>query len=105
MSKFQPGQSGNPGGRPKVISEIQALAREHKTEAIDTLVAIMRDEGASAAARVSAATAILDRGFGKATQTIESNLRDRPLRELTDAELNQLIHEYGIADLEVKNED
>jgi hypothetical protein len=87
MGKFQPGQSGNPGGRPKVISEIQALAREHKAEAIDTLVSIMRDEGASAAARVSAASAILDRGFGKPTQTVDGNLLSRSPDELSDAEL------------------
>ena len=27
MSKFKPGQSGNPGGRPKGFAEVRELAR------------------------------------------------------------------------------
>ena len=38
---FEKGQSGNPGGRPKVVAEIKELARAHTGEAIKTLVSIM----------------------------------------------------------------
>ena len=63
---FAPGgPSANPGGRPRVIADVQALAREHTQEAVATLVAIMRDPDAPAAARGGAANAILDRGWGK----------------------------------------
>ena len=31
---WQPGRSGNPGGRPKAALDIQALAREHTPDAI-----------------------------------------------------------------------
>ena len=35
MSKFKPGQSGNPGGRPKGFAEVRELAREHTVAAIE----------------------------------------------------------------------
>jgi hypothetical protein len=67
---FQKGQSGNPGGRPKVVAEVKELARAHTGEAIKTLVSIMTDPKAAPAARVSAANALLDRGYGKPPQHI-----------------------------------
>src|SRR5262252_6226016 len=84
--KFQPGQSGNPGGKPKAIVEVAAAARERTTEAIETLNKIMTDKDATASARVSAAVAILERGWGKAPQTVNLR-RDSDLREMTDDEL------------------
>jgi hypothetical protein len=53
-------------------TEIRLMARSHTRTAINVLVGIMRSEDATAAARVSAANAILDRGWGKATQPLES---------------------------------
>ena len=67
---FKPGVSGNPGGRPKVIGEVRDLAREHTVTAIDTLVSIMCNENAAAAARITAAQAILDRSYGKPSQSM-----------------------------------
>ena len=34
---FQKGQSGNPGGRPKVVAEVRELAQEQTEKAISTL--------------------------------------------------------------------
>jgi len=55
----------------KTLTEIRSLARSHTRTAINALVGIMRSKDATAAARVSAANAILDRGWGKATQPLE----------------------------------
>jgi hypothetical protein len=85
--KFKKGVSGNPGGRPKVVGHVQELARTYTTEAIEALVGVMRDVGAPPAARVTASTAILDRGYGRPAQTIDANLQRKNIDELTDAEL------------------
>jgi hypothetical protein len=50
------------------LGDVQELAREKSPEAITTLANIMRDAKAPPAARVAAANALLDRGYGKPTQ-------------------------------------
>ena len=52
--------------------------RQRTEEAIDTLAAIMGDEKAPPSARVSAAQALLDRGWGRAPQhfDIDQTTRD-----------------------------
>jgi hypothetical protein len=56
----------------KSRTEIRALARSHTRTAVSVLIRVMRSKDATAAARVSAANAILDRGWGKASQPVES---------------------------------
>jgi hypothetical protein len=63
--RFKPGISGNPGGRPKGHGEIRELARAHTMTALQALVEIA-ERGENESARVAAANAILDRGWGKA---------------------------------------
>lgn len=64
------GPSPNPGGRPAIIGELRDLAREHTAEALATLVEVMKDGAAPHAARTAAATAILDRAFGRPAQEV-----------------------------------
>lgn len=88
---FQKGVSGNPGGRPKVLGDVQELARQKSPEAIETLSNIMRDEKAAPAARVAAANALLDRGFGKPTQPISQSLAKVDPSTLSDEELAAIV--------------
>ena len=70
MAKFKTGTSGNPGGRPKVVGEIQELARQRAPEAIVEL-ARLSTKAKSETARIAAIRELLDRGYGKARQSME----------------------------------
>lgn len=63
----------------KASLQIKSLARAHTERALQVLAGIMDAENAPHAARVAAATALLDRGWGKPTQLIGGD-EDNPLR-------------------------
>jgi len=78
--RFQPGQSGNPGGKPKktipverngeiVHLSLSEIAREHTIESVNTLLAVMK-EGANSD-RNQAAKLMLEFGWGKPKQSLE----------------------------------
>jgi hypothetical protein len=58
--------------KARTLTEIRSLARSHTKTAVNVLVGIMRSDDSTPAARVSAANAILDRGWGKAAQPLEN---------------------------------
>lgn len=60
----------------KSPTQIKSLARAHTETAINTLAGIMNQSEAPHAARVSAATALLDRGWGKPAQAITGGDED-----------------------------
>lgn len=64
-TQYRAGTSGNPSGRPAGRSDLARYMRTHTRDACDALLEIARDRDAPAGARVLAASAILDRGWGK----------------------------------------
>lgn len=65
----------------KAPAEIRSLARAHTKSALKVLAGIMNESEAPAAARVSAAQALLDRGWGKPTQFIGGDV-ENPLQQI-----------------------
>jgi hypothetical protein len=76
---FKPGQSGNPGGRPKGEGRVREAAREHTDAALGVLVTAMGDEDVRV--RIKAAEVILDRGWGKAAQPIGGSEELGPIEQ------------------------
>jgi len=65
---------GRPRGVPnKATAAVRDIAQQYTVEAVEALAAVMRDATAPPAARVSAATALLDRGHGRPTQPISGD--------------------------------
>ena len=65
---FQKGQSGNPGGRPKVAPEVRELAKEHGPRAFARVVELMDSKDGSLA--LAACKEVLNRTFGKSPQPL-----------------------------------
>lgn len=66
---FKPGQSGNPGGRPKKYGIFVANCREHTQEALDAILDVLRS--GKDKDRLTAAGLLLDRAWGKALTRVE----------------------------------
>src|SRR5437764_12444772 len=86
---FKPGQSGNPGGRPKRhIGDLSRETRRYAQLALSTLVKICR--GGLERNRLAAARELLDRGYGRPIQMVDASILTKKLNELTPDELAAL---------------
>ncbi len=100
--KFKKGQTGNPNGRPKLPDLREAMAKvlAEEKDGMSALEAILKALRVKATkGDVRAAQELLDRGFGKAKQSVDvvsksdvtiqgfdySKLSDATLRELANA--------------------
>ena len=70
MAKFCKGISGNPGGRPKVLGEVQELARQYAPTAIVELARLAL-KAKNETTRIAAIRELLDRGYGRTRQSVE----------------------------------
>lgn len=91
--------AGRPKGqRNKLTADVKVIAQSYGEEAIDLLAEIMRDQKAPHAARVAATKEILDRGYGKAHQSLDHTSSDgsmtpaKAAREMSDEELMAIAH-------------
>jgi hypothetical protein len=82
--KFRKGQSGNPGGRPKVLGDVQELARQHAPTVIVELARLALGQRARLRGLLQFRE-LLDRGYGRPRQAMEVSVpADNPLQLLLD---------------------
>ena len=112
LSPWQPGQSGNPSGRPRGTRDLAGYVLESTDggqELVDVLVSIARgfmpnvavqkgsrprkDQQVRPADQLKAIEMLLDRGFGRSPQQpdIAHSVSDRPLEHLSDETLRLLV--------------
>ena len=112
LSPWQPGQSGNPSGRPRGTRDLAGYVLESTDggkELVDALVSIARgvmpnvaaqegsrprkDQQVRPADQLKAIEMLLDRGFGRSPQQLDiaHSVSDRPLQHLSDETLKLLV--------------
>jgi len=67
----RPGAGRKPGQVSQAKRDIAEMAKGHAAKALEVLIGIASNSKAPSAARVSAASAILDRGYGKPRQAVD----------------------------------
>jgi len=76
--RILPGTVLNPAGGNKNVTEVTTLAKTFTTLAVSTLAEIAANRKAPAAARVTAAEALLNRAWGKAPVSADLTVRGVP---------------------------
>ena len=93
---FVPGRSGNPKGRPLSATTAQLYMLRYFREAADLLIELMRTGTKEDAVRLAAIREVLDRGVGKAIQSVSMDLNiEKPLQSMTEQELQSFRQRYA----------
>ncbi len=90
-TRFKPGVSGNPNGRPKKAQQIVEKAQDNAEKALKALIDLMGSDDERV--KLAAAMAILDRGLGKPKQTIDDGRK----QEIGDYSTDELRAIAGIS--------
>jgi len=98
------GQSGNPGGRPKLLHEVREAARSHSVWGIGRLRELAESEDGRVA--IAAIKELLDRGVGRATELDdeERSLQRRIMvarAELLEAQAKSLANQGSAGDVTI----
>ena len=76
QGRLLPGQASiNPNGRKPNSHRVRTLARAYIREAVEVLAEAMRN-APNAEVRIKAATALLDRGWGRPAQQLSADIND-----------------------------
>lgn len=86
-AQFKPGQSGNPGGRPKGTTNVrlteaarQEMAKRHGITPLEFLMSILRDPKAPLRQKVDAAKSAAPYMHAKMPISIQGGDQDKPIR-------------------------
>lgn len=94
-SRWVKGQSGNPGGRPKMPSELRQKFISEAFKCFEVLKRIMCDANEKTENVLKAVAMILDRAFGKVVQSAEED----DIQEKAPNQMNSQEWEAVILDL------
>jgi hypothetical protein len=94
---WKPGQSGNPGGMPKVKREVIQLARECGPGCIKRLYEIATTDPDGDLA-IKACEVLLNRGFGRPVESKQIEVTGEPQQWLSLDELAKAIEEHKSSD-------
>lgn len=86
--QFKKGESGNPGGRPKINPEIKEILKIATPSAIKLMIDTMNDDKAKIDLRISIAQDITNRVLGKPTQSIDGEI-DQTVRIVLEGGLKE----------------
>ena len=74
--RFTKGNSG--GGRPAMPDDLKKSFKEASPKALETLKRVLDDPGAKDSDKIRAAEIILDRAYGKPTQSVDLDAHSIP---------------------------